>query len=141
MAASRREALLALIHSVLLGTPGAGSRVYRSRVEPLAKGETGVIVVEPLSDEASVEVLDHYDWALMVQIAVMVRGNIPDQAADSILVAAHQRLMNSPTLASSVIGITPIAVDWERSDGDMPLGVTLATYSIRYRTQQGALDV
>jgi len=48
---SKREQILARIVTTLAGTSGVGSRIYRSRVEPLARGESPAIIVEPISDE------------------------------------------------------------------------------------------
>jgi hypothetical protein len=44
---SKREQILAAIYTALQGTAGVGTRVYRSRVEPMARNETPAIVVEP----------------------------------------------------------------------------------------------
>ena len=47
---TRRESILARIRTNLTDTTGVGTRIYRSRVEPLARGELPAIVVEPISD-------------------------------------------------------------------------------------------
>lgn len=47
---SKREQILAAIRSKLTNTTGVGTRIYRSRVEPLARQESPAIIVEPLKD-------------------------------------------------------------------------------------------
>ena len=51
--ATKRETILAAIRTALTGTTGVGTRIYRSRVEPIAREESPAIVVEPLIDTAS----------------------------------------------------------------------------------------
>ena len=43
---SRREAILAAIRTALTGTVGVSTRIYRSRVEPMARAESPAIIVE-----------------------------------------------------------------------------------------------
>jgi hypothetical protein len=55
--ASKRETILQRIVTALAGTTGVSTRIYRSRVEPLARGEAPAIVVEPVSDAAEQDTL------------------------------------------------------------------------------------
>ncbi len=71
---SKRESILADIASSLAGTVQVGARIYRSRVEPLARGESPAIVVEPISDTAEQNTsLPTLDWSLTVRVSVIVR--------------------------------------------------------------------
>ena len=45
---TKRESILAAIRTALTNTTGVSTRIYRSRVEPLARGELPAIVVEPV---------------------------------------------------------------------------------------------
>ena len=49
MADTRRELMLSRIASNLSTITGA--TVYRSRVEPLARGEVPAVIVEPINDQ------------------------------------------------------------------------------------------
>ena len=72
--------------TTLAGTTGVGTRIYRSRVEALARAESPAIVVEPISDTAQENTsLPTLDWSLTVRIAVIVRGTAPDQLADATI--------------------------------------------------------
>ena len=44
---TRRETILAAVRTALTGTTGVSTRIYRSRVEPMARAESPAIVVEP----------------------------------------------------------------------------------------------
>ena len=77
---TRRETILAAVRTALTNTTQVGTRIYRSRVEPMARAESPAIVVEPLSDTAEQNTsLPTLDWSLTVRIAVIVRGAIPDR--------------------------------------------------------------
>jgi len=103
---THRESILARIRSNLTGTTGVSTRIYRSRVEPLARGELPAIVVEPISDTCQqLTSAPTLDWTLTVRVAVIVRGNIPDQVADPII------------------------------EADQPSGVITCDYVVKYRTR------
>jgi hypothetical protein len=65
---TKRETILAAIRTALTSTTGVGTRIYRSRVEPIAREESPAIVVEPFSDTASQNTsLPTLDWAMTVR--------------------------------------------------------------------------
>jgi hypothetical protein len=132
---TRRETILAAIASTLAGTTGVSTRIYRSRVEPLTRGESPALVIEPISDSAEqLTSLPTLDWSLTVRIAVIVRGNIPDQLADPTIESLHSKLMADLTLGGYAIDIQPQAVNFEMVEADQPAGVITCDYLIRYRT-------
>ena len=91
--ATRRESILAALASTLAGTTGVSTRIYRSRVEPISRGESPALVLEPISDQANTDVsFCKTDWSLTVRISIIVRGNIPDQQADPILQSLHSKV-------------------------------------------------
>ena len=132
---TRRETILAAVRTALTGTTGVSTRIYRSRVEPLSRGESPAIVVEPVSDTAEQNTsLPTLDWSLTVRVAVIVRGAIPDQVADPIVESLHSRLMADLTLGGYAIDIQPQGVNFEMVEADQPAGVISCDYLIRYRT-------
>jgi hypothetical protein len=132
---TKREQVLAAIRTALTGTTGVSTRIYRSRVEPLARGETPAIVVEPISDTAQQNTsLPTLDWSLTVRVAVIVRGNIPDQVADPIVQDMHAKLMADLTLGGYAIDVQPQGVTFELAEADQPSGVIACDYVVRYRT-------
>jgi hypothetical protein len=132
---TRRETILAAITSTLAGTTGVSTRIYRSRVEPLTRGESPALVIEPISDSAEqLTSLPRLDWSLTVRIAVIVRGNIPDQLADATIESLHSKLMADLTLGGYAIDIQPQGVNFEMVEADQPAGVISCDYLVRYRT-------
>ena len=132
---TRRESVLAAIASALTGTTGVSTRIYRSRVEPLSRGESPALVIEPISDTAEQNTsLPKLDWSLTVRIAVIVRGNVPDQLADSTIESLHAKLMADLTLGGYAIDVQPQGVNFEMVEADQPGGVIACDYLVRYRT-------
>lgn len=133
--ATKRETILAAVRSALTNTTGVGTRIYRSRLEPMARAESPAIVVEPVSDSVEQNTsLPTLDWSLTVRVAVIVRGNIPDQQADPIVEDLHSKLMADLTLGGYAIDIQPQSVNFEMVEADQPAGVISCDYLIRYRT-------
>ena len=133
--ATKRETILAAIRTALTGTTGVGTRIYRSRVEPMARAESPAIVVEPVSDTAQQNTsLPTLDWSLTVRVAVIVRGAIPDQIADPVVESLHAKLMADLTLGGVAIDVQPQSVNFEMVEADQPAGVISCDFLIRYRT-------
>lgn len=132
---TKRETILAAIRTALIGTTGVSTRIYRSRVEPISRGESPAIVVEPISDSAEQNTaLPTLDWSLTVRVAVIVRGDIPDQVADPTVESAHANIMADLTLGGYAIDVQPINVNFELQEADQPAGVIMMDYLVRYRT-------
>jgi hypothetical protein len=132
---TKRESILADIASSLAGTVQVGTRIYRSRVVPLSRGESPAIVVEPVSDTAEQNTsLPTLDWSLTVRVSVICRGAVPDQQADPIVEDMHSKIVADLTLGGYAIDVQPESVSFEILDSDQPAGVISCTYVVRYRT-------
>jgi hypothetical protein len=139
---SKRERILGAITTALGSTTGVSGRVYRSRVEAFARSECPALVVEPINDEASIDTsLPTYTWRLTVRVAVIVRGNIPDQLADPIVSDMHSRLTADLTLGGYSMDIQPINVSFELVESDQPTGVVMCDYRVLYRTTVSDLSL
>lgn len=139
---SKREHILSAITTALGSTTGVSGRVYRSRVEAFARSECPALVVEPINDEASIDTsLPTYTWRLTVRVAVIVRGNIPDQLADPIVSDMHNRLTADLTLGGYAMDIQPINVSFELVESDQPTGVVMCDYRVLYRTTVSDLSL
>ena len=139
---TKREQVLAAVRTALTGTAGVGSRIYRSRVEPLARQESPAIVIEPVSDSAQQNTsLPTLDWSLTVRVAIIVRGNVPDQQADPIVASAHSKIMADLTLGGYAIDVQPQSVSFEMVEADQPAGVISCDYLVRYRTSVTDLSI
>ena len=132
---TKRESILAQIATTLAGTTGVSTRIYRSRVEPLSRGESPAIVIEPISDSAEQNTsLPTLDWSLTVRVAVIVRGNVPDQQADATVESLHSKIMADLTLGGYAIDVQPQSVSFDLIEADQPAGVIACEYLVRYRT-------
>jgi hypothetical protein len=132
---SRREQILAAIRTALTGTVGVSTRIYRSRVEPMARAESPAIIVEPVSDTAEQNTsLPTLDWTLRVRVVVIVRGNTPDQLADPTIESLHSKLMADLTLGGLAIDVQPAQVTFNLLEADQPAGVIFCEFDVRYRT-------
>jgi hypothetical protein len=117
---TRRESILAAVATALVGTTGVSTRIYRSRVEPLSRGESPALVIEPINDSAQQNTsLPTLDWSLTVRVAVIVRGAVPDQVADPIVESLHGKIMADLTLGGYAIDVQPQSVEL-RVDGSGP---------------------
>ena len=133
---TKRENILATIKSTLANTTGVGTRIYRSRVEPLSRAESPAIVVEPISDDADQNTsLPTLDWTLRIRVSVIERSNIPDQAADDTIESMHSKIMSDLTVGGYAHDIQPVRTDFEFIEADQPLGIISSEYEIRYRTK------
>ena len=134
--ATKREQILSAIVTTLAGTTGVSTRIYRSRVEPMARQESPAIVVEPVVDQPQQNTsLPTLDWSLTVRVAVIVRGTVPDQQADATVQSLHAKLMADLTLGGYAIDVQPSLVNFEMVEADQPAGVISCDYVVRYRTQ------
>lgn len=138
---TKRESILAAIKTTLAGTTGVGTRIWRSRVQALARQESPAIVIEPISDSAEQNTsLPTLDWSLTVRVAVIVRGDVPDQQADATVESLHSKLMADLTLGGYAIDVQPQSVDFELVEADQPAGVISCIYLVRYRTSVSNLS-
>jgi hypothetical protein len=132
---TKREQILAAIRTALNGTAGVGSRIYRSRVEPLARQESPAVIVEPIKDRCEQNTsLPTLDWSLLVRVAVIIRANVPDQASDPVVESLHSKLMADLTLGGLAIDIQPFQVEFQVVEADVPAGVVMCDYLVKYRT-------
>lgn len=133
---TRRESILARIRTNLTGTTNVGTRIYRSRVEPLARGELPALVVEPISDVCvQLTSAPSLDWTMTVRVAVIVRGDIPDQVADPIIESLHSKIMADLTCDGFAYDVQPTGVGFDLQEADQPSGVITCDFVVKYRTK------
>ena len=133
---TKRESILSAIATALAGTTGVGTRIYRSRVEPMARAESPAIIVEPITDSPVQNTsLPTLDWTLRVRISVIVRGTTPDSTADEVIESMHSRLMSDLTLGGRAIDVQPAQTTFNFFEADQPAGVVFCEYEVMYRSQ------
>tara|TARA_Y100000004_G_scaffold42963_1_gene47029 strand:+ start:690 stop:1115 length:426 start_codon:yes stop_codon:yes gene_type:complete len=133
---TKRENILATLKTTLANTTGVGTRIYRSRVEPLSRGESPAIVIEPITDDADQNTsMPTLDWTLRIRVSVIERASIPDQAADDTIESLHSKIMSDLTVGGYAIDVQPVRTEFEFIEADQPLGIISNEFEIRYRTQ------
>ena len=138
MADTRRELILARIASNLSSITGA--TVYRSRVEPLARGEVPAVIVEPVNDQpVDTNFYDKLDWTMRVRVTTLVRAAIPDDDSDTYTQQVHQKLMADQTVNGYALDLTPDRTDFSLYEADVPLGIISQDFLVRYRTSRTSL--
>jgi diphthamide biosynthesis methyltransferase len=139
--ATKRELILEAIKTALTSSATLGATVYRSRVTPLARGESPAVIVEPVRNDVEQNTcLPTLDHSMQVRVAVIVRGDIPDQLADPVIAAAHSAIMADLTLGGIAIDVQPGETEFTMQDADQPVGVIFSIYIVRYRTSVGDLS-
>lgn len=137
--ASIREQILAEVATRLAATTGVGQRVYRSRAEAVSRGEMPCLIIEPIADPAApIGGMCKIDRRLSIKVAILVHADVPDQAADPILVDMYPRLVSAgdQTLGGLVIDVKPLGEDFQFAATD---GVIISSYEIWYRHDSFAL--
>jgi hypothetical protein len=138
MADTRRELILARIKSNLDAITGA--TVYRSRVEPLARGEAPAVIVEPINDQPiDTNFYDKLDWTMRVRITTIVRAAVPDDSSDTYTQQVHALLMADQTVNGYALDLTPDRTDFSLYEADVPLGIISQDFLVRYRTSRTSL--
>ncbi len=138
---TKRESILAAVKTALTNTTGVGTRIYRSRVDPLSRGESPALIIEPISDTPEQNTsLPTLDWTLRIRVVVIERSDIPDQAADDTIASLHSKIMADLTLGGHAIDVEPATTSFQLLEADEPAGVIFCEYDIRYRTQVGDLS-
>ena len=140
--ASKREQILAKIRTNLTGTTGVGTRIYRSRVEPMTRGETPSLVLEFVTDEPTVNSATYLklDWTLRVRVVVVVRSQTPDTTADPTIESLHTKIVSDPTLGGLAIDVRPLTVTFDVVEADQPAGVISCDYEVDYRSSYNDLS-
>jgi hypothetical protein len=135
MADTIREKILARMKSNLDAITTA--TIYRSRVEPLARGEVPAIIIEPVNDQpVDTNFFDKLDFTMRVRVTTLVRAALPDDNSDAFTQLVHSKLMADQTCNGNALDLTPDRTEFSLYEADIPLGVVTQDYLVRYRTSR-----
>ncbi len=134
-----REQIVAKVAAVLTAA-NIGASVYRSRTEAFDRGSLPAVVIKPgaepvtpISEHVTRRVLD-------IKIEVHVRGDVPDQLADPIILALHAALMADPTLGGLAAKLLESGqAEPDFIDADQTAAQFLLTYQAIYLTHSNSL--
>jgi len=140
--ATKRESIMQALFTALSGTTGVSTRIYRSRVEPVARAESPALVLEPVNDVVEQNTcLPTLDHTLTIRVVVIVRANVPDQTADPIIQSLHAKIVADLSLGGLAIDVQPGPTEFTLEQADTPVGVIYCTYRVLYRTSVSDLSV
>lgn len=129
MAASLREQLLARVAAVLTVAAPGGAAVFRAREVSIARDICPAITVlyrgSPLTERRGPAADQHQ---IDFDLAIFVRGDPWDTAADLIDVPAHQALMADAQLRSQGYEIYRSGDDVEAEEADRTAGCLIVHY-------------
>tara|TARA_R100000234_G_scaffold119826_1_gene103915 strand:+ start:452 stop:877 length:426 start_codon:yes stop_codon:yes gene_type:complete len=135
MADTRRELILTRMKTNLNSISNA--TVYRSRVEPVARGESPAVIIEPVEDNPTdTNFFDKLDWTMRVRISTIVRTTSPDDDSDIYTQQVHLKLMADQTINGYALDLTPDRTDFSLVEADVPLGIVSQDFIVRYRTSR-----
>ena len=135
MADTLREQILARMKTNLDAISNA--TVYRSRVEPVSRGEAPAIIIEPISDQPTdTNFFDKLDWSMRVRVSTIVRASLPDDESDIYSQQVHLKLMADQTVNGYALDLTPDRTDFNLVEADLPLGIVSQDFLVRYRTSR-----
>ncbi len=138
MADTRRELILTRMKTNLNSISNA--TVYRSRVEPVARGESPAVIIEPVEDQPTdTNFFDKLDWTMRVRISTIVRTTSPDDDSDIYTQQVHLKLMADQTINGYALDLTPDRTDFSLVEADVPLGIISQDFIVRYRTSRSDL--
>lgn len=115
----------------------SNATVYRSRVEPVARGESPAVIIEPVEDQPTdTNFFDKLDWTMRVRISTIVRTTSPDDDSDIYTQQVHLKLMADQTINGYALDLTPDRTDFSLVEADVPLGIVSQDFIVRYRTSR-----
>ncbi len=139
MSDTKRELILKAIATNLESITGAS--VFRSRVIPFVRNQFPAYTVEFLTDTPNQERFPApiCDWIMLVCVRIFTKANktldlTPDQVADPMVQAAHQKMVADLTLGGLSMDIQPGPVKNEIFDGDLETGIISLNFLVHYRT-------
>jgi len=131
---SLRERILRTLHERLT-LALAPVAVLRQPATPLPReaGPTLLLIVEGEGIGERVNRLA--DRVLTLRLVAVARGAQAFDAADLLLVNAHQALLADPSLGGLTQAVREVDCEWESDDADAGAAAMPARYEIRYRTR------
>lgn len=129
---SIREQIVARMAAALSGTLPNALPVYRSREQAFARGDLPAVVVKPADEETQAIAESLEISRFNAHVEIIVRGDVWDNLADPIIVAAHALLLGDAQLAALVSKLRRTSAKWEAHEADQTAGVLTQTYHLIY---------
>ena len=134
---SKRELIVRAIMDALAPVAGVDGRIYRSQADPNPRELAPFISVQWTNEQANPDTVQLLGRILTVEVSVYTRDDIPDMAADDILVSAHQLIMANPSLGGLALDIVLDDANAEIIAADFPAAKVTHNYSVKFRHSYG----
>lgn len=135
-----RETLLVALQAALANATDAKDRVYRTRRLPEVQDGLPCIVILPEREETDASQRGHYlTHRFAFRVSVYARGEIADQAADTVCAQVHAAIMADESLGDVAMRTGPTATDWRFSDDDQDAVQVDMLYEATYTTRRASL--
>ena len=144
MADHVRQQIRERIATTVSGLSTTGSRVYQSRIYPLATADLPGLLIYSISEDSEIDMMGSgMNRNLSISIEGYVRSATElDDKIDDICKEVEVAMAGDVTLnnlaKNSFLGNTNISYS---ADGDQPMGGVTLTYLVQYRTASDAPDV
>ena len=116
---------------------GVDGRVYRSQVDPNPRELSPFVAVQWTNEQPSTDAVQLMGRVLTVEVSVYTRDDIPDMAADDIVVSLHQLIMADPSLGGLAIDTMLEDASAEIIAADFPAAKVTHNYSVKFRHSYG----
>ena len=134
---SQREVILAHLDPLLATIPGVTAT--RSREASIKRDSGPFVLLRPEVETVRRESTGLAIRDLVVVVAVITRGDVPDTVADPILEAVVAKLMADLTLAGKAATIQEESTNFEFETANQTALEAAVRFTIRYMTPAGSL--
>lgn len=143
--ASVREQIVSALATVLADTTGV-TGVYRSRTEAASREESPCIFVRARRELPGQIVHPYAERRLIVEVAVIARGDEADSLADPVMVSAHGLIYAAAEPGgdlhdAGIIDVTEAETVFEYEDADGSACTVSQFYELYFRHKVENLDV
>lgn len=133
MATSKREQIVRAITARLGAVEGVDGRVFRSHADPSARDEHPFVTVQWVMEQSTPVTVPMLERRVYIDVSVYTRDDVPDMAADEVLVSVHEAIMADTTLGGLAIDMRLEDAHNEIVAADMPAAKVTHTYSVEFR--------
>lgn len=141
MATIREQIMQYLKGTTLIGTAGAGSRVFRSRADKFTPDESPAINLVPDNEQPNEDTIGKVNAMLHVEVQVYVRAaSEADSVADAVIESVHSKIMADPQLGGLAFDISEDGTSWDFDEADRTALIVRMRYVVQYRHNRNNLS-
>jgi hypothetical protein len=133
---ARENILLYLVAQVAAVT---GLTVFRAREAAVARGEGAVLIIKPAEEQVVKVAQEIAVRDMHVTFTLIVRGVVPDSAADPFLSQITSFIQSDTTLGGLAARCIEKSTRWDLEVADLTALVVELTFVIKYLTPTGTL--